>query len=339
MLQPGPAHPHRPRPAADLAERLGVDAAAVEAWCDAGLAVDGDGLIDPFAAANWLCWHGLDQCPVLARHWRRYLAWFRPHIQGRDVARQVTVQRHHRCYLPRPAARVTWWLPQLTDTLGQRVVARPSLPGPVAGLADALGDDGRFMRLSWAAPGRTPAVQACDVVDCVPLPPRPDVQVARVMAELIAEFRYVYRHHAPQDLQEPVRMEGSCFDLSRAFGQRLSDLGRPWRLLAGVVADDRLANPHFWLEVEGVDGWFPADPTLPAIARMLGEDPTPWLAAYATGSDARRIALGVVGAPAADLPVPPAVASCLGEVVADGVSAWACLDWVCGECSWTFTGP
>ena len=123
-----------------------------------------------------------------------------------------------------------------------------------------------------------------------------------------------------------------------ALASLLEERGRPWRLLSGVVADSRIANPHFWIETETTDGrWAPLDPTLPAIVRMVGGD---WRAASRAWSgvcDARRVTLGVVGAGRAEIPGGASVGSLMGEVVVDGRNAWPCLDWVCGDCESEFS--
>jgi hypothetical protein len=76
------------------------------------------------------------------------------------------------------------------------------------------------------------------------------------------------------------------------------------------------------------------DPSLPAIARMLGADWRSVARAYAGGCDARRVQLSPQ--PISEAIGGPTVASLIGEATVDGVNAWACIDWVCGDCSAEF---
>jgi hypothetical protein len=120
-------------------------------------------------------------------------------------------------------------------------------------------------------------------------------------------------------------------------------MSRPWRLVAGLVANTAIANPHFWVEAEVAGGrWAPLDPSLPAIVRMVGGDWRAAARAWTGALDARRVTLGVVGAGLPGIPGGGSIGSAIGEAVAtgaDGVarSAWACLDWVCGDCEAEFS--
>ena len=123
-----------------------------------------------------------------------------------------------------------------------------------------------------------------------------------------------------------------------ALASLLSDRQRPWRLVTGIVAQSTIANPHFWLETEITGGeWVPLDPSLPAIVRMVGGDWQTAAAAWTGGLDARRVTIGTVGQGITTIPGGSTVGSLIGEAVADNKNAWACLDWVCGDCEATFT--
>jgi hypothetical protein len=169
-------------------------------------------------------------------------------------------------------------------------------------------------------------------------------ELAQVMEEVVGGFRYEYRHHQPGEYLtvyvsgtvDHPRNDGSCLDCAVTLGARIGQRGRPWRLVAGVVADSRIANPHFWIEVDTTAGWAPLDPTLPAIVRMVGGDWRAAVRAWTGACDARRVTLGVVGAGLPGIPGGTSCGSLMGEAVADGVNAWPCVDWVCGDCEAEF---
>lgn len=374
-LASGAAHPNPPLRPSALAERLGVPRDAVRAWLDDGLPTLADGRIDPFAAVNWLSWGRLDRCPALARRWRRYLAFFAPFVAGEAAPRRRTWRRRHRLYLPVVPERVAWWLPAVADDERQH---RLDETPPVCGAVTADAADGGWRLTLDAPEAVPLAESAATVERLPHRGlAEGDDEHRRLLAEVeavAAGFTYVYRHHAAgegqhiggessrrllgergpkaersggeapvQPLPDPseagrVDARGSCLDCARLLGQRLGERGRPWRMIAGIIADDELANPHFWLEVETTAGWQPLDPSLPAIARMLGADWRAFARAYTGGCDARRIAL----APLAphDLPEGGSIGSLIGEAVATiaGVrhDAWACLDWVGGDCDAEF---
>ena len=109
-------------------------------------------------------------------------------------------------------------------------------------------------------------------------------------------------------------------------------------MVSGVVARTSIANPHFWLEVEDVGGgWIPVDPALPALARRFGQGDEwrAWVRAWTGGRDPGCVTLarGDIGV---SVPGGATLGSAIGEVVIDGRNAWACLDWVCGVCTWGF---
>jgi hypothetical protein len=173
-------------------------------------------------------------------------------------------------------------------------------------------------------------------------------ELAALVEQVAADFRYEYRHHQPWEYRHELsskvgteltpRWVGSCLDCALALGARLNERSRPWRLKAGMVADSRIANPHFWLEAQTLDGqWAPLDPTLPAIVRMVGGDWRAAARAWTGACDARRVTLGTVGIGLPDIPGGASVGSLMGEAVVDGMNAWPCLDWVCGDCEADFT--
>lgn len=324
LLLPGAAHPHPRRAPADLATWLGVPAGRVARWIDEGLPAAG-GTLDAFQVVNWLNGRTSD-VPVLAARWRRFLRWFQPFVDGRDRAMRRKVVRRHRLFLPRnlPAQDLTvsWWLPRLA---GERW--------------DVPVEEG-VTHVRLASPSASAEVE----VACMPVTEhQPDL--LPLVEEVVVGFTYGYRHHRPDD-EYHGRTEGSCLDLAFALGDRLTEVGRPWRLCSGVIAHTALANPHFWLEVETPDrGWATVDPSLPAIARTFaalgGADWREWARAYTGGRDARRIVLQRGDAPVRGIPGGATLGSHIGEAIVETeqgqANAWPCIDWVCGECRWEFS--
>lgn len=348
FLAPGPAHPHGPCRPAELARFVHVDLEQVLHWVTLGLPTLPDGRIDPFTASNWLSDGRLAECPALARRWRTYLVWFAPFVAGQDRVRRVRWSRTHRVYLPEIPSRVTWWLPAPGEALGQQVLAVRPL------IADAFTtvDEGRFHRLEGAPVDATPTARGEVDLTLIPsavLAPGDDDHrnLAPLVEDVAGIFRYEYRHHHPGDWAVgatlSARSYGSCFDCALALAARLDGIARPWRLVAGLVANTTIANPHFWIEAEVAGGrWAPLDPSLPAIVRMVGGDWRAAARAWTGALDARRITLGVVGSGLTGIPGGSSVGSSMGEaVVVDGDgtarSAWPCLDWVCGDCEAEFS--
>jgi hypothetical protein len=318
MLLPGSAHPHPPRPAADLADWLGVEVATVERWVAAGLPCGPAG-IDAFAAVNWLS-DRLDEAPVLRSRWQRFLGWFAPYVAGEDRAAVRQVSRSHRLFLPHEPKTIRWWLPRIHGASNEQWSVANAATASHVKVYSAEADGYATVKLR---PERRAAP------DLVPL-----------VEEVVAGFDYGYRHHRPDDVYHG-RTTGSCIDLAFALGERLTAIGRPWRLCSGVIAHTALANPHFWLEVETTAGlWIPVDPSIPAIAKRFSAlhrgDWRTWARAYTGGIDARRITLCRGETPLRDIPGGPTVGSTIGEAVVDDVNAWSCIDWVCGECRWEF---
>ena len=320
-LLPGSAHPQAHLTWDEVADRLRVSPSRVTAWRYRGL--PGTTGIDGFALANWVAAHALDEAPALARRWRMFLAHFRPFVNGNDTSRRIRVRRHHALVIE-PPGPVTWSLPRCAEAPGQ-VVMEDHLEGLTPAGAHHRGVAGAVVR-------------GAAVLDRAPLRlPQPDL--VPLVEAVVADFTYGYRHHLPGEVLGE-RQDGTCLDLALAVGSRLSERGRPWRLVSGVIARTALANPHFWLEVEiPGGGWAPVDPSLPALARtfasLAGDDWRAWARAFTGGRDPGVVILCRGEAP---VPVPggATVGSTIGEAVTGGHNAWLCLDWVCGDCSWSF---
>lgn len=327
-LLPGAAHPHPAEPPDLLAVRLGVPVSRVAGWVACGLPCR-DGRIDPVDAANWLADGRLGECPVLARRWRTWFAWFAPAIEGRDQPCRLRVRRRCALHLPEPVEGLRRWIPRLADGPGQRLVREAR---PEGGLA---------LPFHYRVETSDDVVLGAELA-LVPVPPGDHPDLLPLVEELAAAFRYGYRHHRPQG---PFNeREGSCLDCALALGARLGARGRPWRLAVGVVARSAVANVHCWIEAEGADGaWITLDPTLPAVARTLGPPGTDWRAwaRFATGGiDTRRIRLGAGDVAPAGIPGGASFGGVVGEATAQvgGVwrNAWACIDLACGDCRWAF---
>ncbi|MBA3683645.1 MAG: hypothetical protein H0W72_00130 [Planctomycetes bacterium] len=336
FLLPGIADPNRPAPMEVVAERFAVDARRMRAWVDDGLPLV-DGLIDPFAATNWVTWHRLADCPVLARAWRGYLVVFAGFLGGEVAPRRVRWHRTHRLHLPVQARRIDRFLPRPLATPWQRVLAD-----------DGLGGRGLPAGAHWLVRSDRGEETLNGCVDLELRPRRtlsqgsPEHTVLLAEVEgLVADFRYEYRHHTGGEMARASdsRRSGSCLDCARELARRFAARGRPARLVAGVIAHDAFANPHFWLEVETTVGPVPVDPSLPAIARMLGADWREVASLYTGGCDNRRVALA--SQPVAHVPGGPTIGSLIGEAVIEDLggdrwNAWSCLDWVCGDCEQAF---
>lgn len=345
LLHPGPRHPYAPMSWRALAAFVHVPVAEIRQWVDDGLPQVADGLIDPFACANWLCWGRLDRCPTLARRWRGYLVFFAPFLADQDRPRRLHWRRTQRLYLPAPAARIQWWLARPVVHAAQAVEHGPA---PTLDGCTTTRED-EWWQLAGTSAADEPTVVFSAQVDLAPqrvLSHGSDEhrELALLVEQVAGTFRYEYRHHQPWEYGEALaggriqaRVDGSCLDCAMALGAVLQERGRPWRLLAGVVADSRIANPHFWLETRTTGGvWAPLDPTLPAIVRMVGGDWRAAARAWTGACDARRVTLGVVAAGVPGLPGGPTVGSLMGEALVDGRNAWPCMDWVCGDCESAF---
>lgn len=321
QLDPGDDHPNGPCPPDETARRLGVDAAVVACWTDAGLPVASDGRIDPYVAVSWVSWHRLAECPALARKWRAWLRWFT--TPGR--ACRLAVRRTQTIFLPSPGI-LRWWVPEPPDAPGQRILGRIWSEGE---------PEGRHRLIERREAAREHRWEAEDDIELTPTPaePRDRAWCETLVADLAAAFTYAYRRHRPD---EAPAWTGTCLDLARLAGAELERRGRDWRLVSGVVAHRGLANAHFWVEFDdGPAGWVPLDATIPAVARMLVPD---WRAAVvpAVGRhDGRRIRVGDSMSPLVQVPGGPQYGSCAGEVAVGDAGALHCTDWAVGECGWS----
>jgi hypothetical protein len=349
-IAPGPAHPHPPFDDAGLAGFAQVDADTVRGWRAAGMPTDAAGRTDPFTCLNWLSWGHLELYPALARRWRTYLRWFAPFVAGEDRPRRMRWQRTHRLFLPPNLhlAGLTWWLPTVPDHTGQAVQGEQTLA------ADGMRTEveAGFFRLTGAteAPARGEVEVALTPYRALVPGDGDHAALADLLEQVAAEFHYEYREHTPWEYpaaaadpapRPSTRWAGSCLDCAQTLARLVEARGRPWRLVGGIVAHDAIANPHFWIEVDSTAGWTPLDPSLPAIARMLGADWRPFARAYAGGLDARRVTVAVGDQGRSGVPGGATLGSAIGEAVVtlEGQTrnAWPCLDWVTGECTATFT--
>lgn len=320
---PEDQHPNGHLTWAEAAARLDVDAERLSRWRERGLPGDDTG-IATFDLVAWSALHALDEVPAMARRWRMFLAWFRPFMHGEDHPRTIRAQRIH-ALVRDPQQPVTWALPRAAQGGGQTVV-EDHLEGLTPVGAHHWGIAGPVVR-GHLEVHRTPVRHA--LPDLVP-----------VVEDLVADFRYGYRQHVPGEALGQ-RREGTCLDLALALGDRLTDRGRVWRPVSGVIARTALANPHFWVEVEVPGGtWAPVDPTLPVLARSFGaaygDDWRDWVRACTGGCPPGIVILARGECPVA-APGGASVGSIGGEAVAGGLNAWPCLDWVCGDCRWTFS--
>ncbi len=312
FLDPGDQHANAPCAPDEIARRLRVEVAEIAAWQAEGCPAGSDGTLDPYAVCNWLSWGRLDRCPALARRWRAWLRWFT--TTGRPC--HVTVRREQLCVLPE-SRPLLWSVPEPADAPGQQVLAR----------VWSVGEPQDGSRLVASATAQEHRYHAEDELLLTPTSaePRDRSHWEGVVAEQAAAFTYAYRRHRPGEVPGTT---GTCLDLARRCG---AALGRPWRLVSGVVAHRGLANPHFWVEVDdGPAGWIPLDPTIPAVARMLGAD---WRATVplAVGRhDARLIRVAAVDGPVGD-----DLGGIAGRLDADGAEALYCTDWAVGECTWS----
>lgn len=334
LLRPGSSHPHPPLTPSALAGWLGVSRRQVAVWGEAGLPIQDDGRHDPFAACNWVVWHRLAEAPALARRWRTYLNHFR---RSWKLRRLVWNRTHHLYLPPGPVRDLCWCLPGPIDHPGiQQILAPGTLEGPAGPACQTAGG----WRLDLPHADGPQVCRGRATVICRPVTavdPAVGAHLARLVAPLVDGFSYGYRHREPVCDGPPD--QGDCLDCALALGRLLTADGWTWRLVGGLVAHPVVANPHFWLEVAaGSAGWIPVDASLPAIARMLGEDPRPWIHRLSGTCDAGRIILSVDPAPESD-GFPSATPGQARAILPDGtpVEAWPCLDWVGGDCTAEFT--
>ncbi len=324
---PGANHPLPPLERGACARRLGVAEDALARWVTAGLPVRDDGRFCQLTVANWVAWHRLEAAPTLARAWRSYLDHFRPFVAGTQQPRRLRWYDTRRFFLPPGISRLEWELPLPVTTAQQQVLERGSFGG------QAL--EGGCERGAIAASAARTSLQATSRVGLCPLRRSVPGALRRCFAELAAVWVYHYQDRCGPALTPSAR-SGDCLDAAVALGAQMAAHGRDWRLLAGVIARDDLVNPHYWIEVADVDGWIPFDPTLPAIARMLGEDPRPWIEAYAGGCDAGRVVVACGPASKVYPHRAPGRLRLSGAGIGTGVDGWRCIDWVCGACTGSF---
>ena len=347
MLHPELAHPYAPMSPVALADFVHVPIEEIYRWLDLGLPKNDVGLIDLFACSNWLCWGYLDRCPALARRWRTYLTFFAPYVAGMDRPRHIRWEQQRRIYLPTPNATLTWWIPRIQPTANQQI-EKNALLNPSGFIVEEENSWWRLKRELQTADSAVILTSEVRLTPRVALSTTHDdhALLLLLMREVAGTFRYLYRHHPHAEYAVELstgkfaqpRWSGSCLDCAMALASLLSDRQRPWRLVTGIVAQSTIANPHFWLETEITGGeWVPLDPSLPAIVRMVGGDWQTAAAAWTGGLDARRVTIGTVGQGITTIPGGSTVGSLIGEAVADNKNAWACLDWVCGDCEATFT--
>ncbi|MFW5858565.1 MAG: hypothetical protein ACOCYP_00940 [Planctomycetota bacterium] len=296
-------------------------------WVAAGLPQREDGSFCQLTVANWVAWHRLDEAPVLARAWRSYLDHFRPFVIRTQQPRPVRWHDTRRFFLPAGVAQLEWELPLPCATASQQVRQEGSFGGR------ALEGGGEHGVID--APESAPALRATSRLVLRPLRCAVPGELRRCFAELASDWIYVYQDRRVPEM-DATGHRGDCLAAALTLGEQMAALGRKWRLLAGVIARDDLINPHYWIEVADTDGWIPFDPTLPAIARMLGEDPQAWIAAYAGGCDAGRVAVACGAACAVYPHRAPGRLSLSGPGIGTGVDGWACIDWVCGSCTGSF---
>lgn len=339
--------------ATELAKRLGVTAKDVARWIEAGMPAAANKRIEPFAAFNWLCWGHLEECAVLARRWDTYLSSFQRFMDGTEQPRRCNYQRIHRLYFGEHPGRVEWFLPQIQRDARQVDVHEGPFLYLVGGEKIAAQRRGPWAVLDIPpAAGKHPVIEATGAATLRLLPRRrvdpthPEWKVLhKFVDDLAGTFRYEYRHHPawrPLSKDALTTMSGSCLDCALILGDQLEQAGRKWRLRTGIIARNAVANPHFWVEADSTLGWIPLDPSVPAIARMLGREWRAYAEAFTGGIDEARIQLVGDEAAAKDAPGGATVDSAIGEVAVIGAggqkaNAWTCIDWVCGDCQAEFS--
>jgi hypothetical protein len=342
LLDPPADRPYSPQTRVAFARHYDLTPTAVDQLVAEGLPLLPDGTLDPFAACNHLTWYARDRVPALARRWQSYRAWFGNFVAGRDVPHRLRWHRRHRLYLPPGVRDLDWYLPRPRSLPGQQEVLAEDAPTAAGCRTTRYATHHGLASATVAAP-----VMATGAVDLALQPRRvlpsgaaEHTRLVEVLRSLLSDWRYGYRHHLPHGLEDDALAAspvGSCLDCAALSARALRAAGWRCELMGGIVAYAPIANPHFWLEVETGAGPTPVDPSLPVIARLLGEDWRPWLDAYIGGVDARRILLARGPSPVAGIPGGSAFSLACGEaIVTDAVgrrrNAWRCIDWVCGEC-------
>lgn len=325
IRDPGTAHPNRRCTLAEFAERYHVTIDVLQRWRDLGLPIAGDGTGDPFAVVNWITWNRLAEAPVLRRAWRGYLTVFSGFLAGDHRPRRLRWSRRQEAFLDATPASWTWLVPRPRADAFQRIRADDGLS------AQAI-PAGPWWRITGSE-----AVPAFSGRVDLDLRPRQTVgdhpvvaDLAPLLRDLAAAFTYGYRHHRADEGMGPdpgFTATGSCLDAARVFADLARRRGHDAHIVAGLIASDAFANPHFWVEVHHRGQIIPFDPSLAAIARMLGADWQAVAQRYSGGCDARRVAF------CGGLRHDRALHGVIGDLTVDGADAWPCLDWVCGECA------
>lgn len=333
-VAPGAAEPIPDGTAVETARRYGVSTEDVDAWLAAGLPLTVAGLIDPFACCNWLSWGRLEQCPALARRWQTYMAWFQPVLEGRDQDRQVAWERQHRILVPAGYRVREWWLPRPLSIDGQRYVGGRQPEGVTSVQVDGVD--------FWHCVGSSSLTTGTEYVQLRAGTSDADFSgMMPVLEEIVGDFRYGYKRHRRAPVTD-YDGAGSCLDCALLVQRELETHGYECALLGGIICRDDLANPHFWLHVRVGDTWQQVDPSIAAIARMLGLPWQSWLHAFSGFTDTRRIILGRGASPLISVPRGPAFSASISEVIIEDARGQAdngrqCIDWVGGECHGQFT--
>lgn len=340
---PGSAHPNAALPAGQLCRRFGVDVAQVHQWLDAGLPQEDDGRIDPFVCANWLSWGPLETAPALQRLWRMFLGHFRQLMTHPDFQRSLKWKRESVLYLPSDVEQLkAWYVPLMQDDFDWQQAQLQGEPRPDPA-TQLIGRDASCLVLQSTAP--QPHLEQHYQISLhsrrVLQPQDADYQcLFDIMCTVVSTFDYHYRVHQLDDHPNRERTQGTCLDAALYAAAILQEQGFSWRICGGVIAHAALLNAHHWLEVETTRGWAPFDVSIPAIARMLGEDWREWCRHYCGALDAGRIAL-TRGPGDWDVPGGNFISAATGTAVVlqneAERNAWPCLDWVCGECDGAVT--
>lgn len=343
QLEPGDLDPLGDLSIEEASIHFGISVDKLTSWGRQELSINQEQRIDPFALCNLISERHLADSPLLRRRWRMYMRWFEPFVLGLPEERKIIWDRYHRAYIPISGSEIKWWLPAVHEdsrqTLHYDRLENCTLenPHPLWHHAEVLETKGDVCVSGQAQ-------VSVQTVHATTFEGRDELSAVYELAnDFLEHYRYGYRRHRRDEngFLISTLKPGSCLDAAISFSQLCIDHGLSATLVGGIIAHDVVANPHFWVEVETDRGPMPVDITLPAIARMLNYDWQAWLTAYVGGCDARRITLSkgsshIPGFGLSDSGL------CTGELlVTDHLGhtrdGWPCLDWVCGECSGTFT--
>ncbi len=337
FLKPGDNHPYAPESLEDTASHYGITKSRLLQWVDEGLPLLNNNTIDSFNACNWITWNRLNDAPALARRWKSYLAWFQPFISNQERSRTYRCTRTHTLYLPAQThSTIKWALPTPMNNTHQHLEHCDLFRGVDSNTCDHT----TYQEVSSTTPRKSYTVESNCTVHVnafIKTAPTIKTKLRELLEPFLHEFIYGYRHHQHDDGGIPEkRMDGSCLDCALTAQSILEEHGWASTLCGGIIASTALANPHFWLEVTDGSKTTYVDPSLPCIARMLGAETEPWMSAYIGGVDARRVWLSKGPSQFACTPHSQFISAATGTAEVDGINAWHCIDWVCGECSWQF---